>query len=81
MLCVSGEAASTGNPAYPAQGLLNPYPAWPRLPVRCLYTTMMPQNSEYSLRIRLDGDTFSVKRQEPVLAKGIIMLREFPTIP
>jgi len=42
---------------------------------------MMPQNSEYSLRIRLDGDTFSVKRQEPVLAEGIIMLREFPTIP
>jgi len=24
MLCVSGEAASTGNLAYPAQGLLNP---------------------------------------------------------
>jgi len=42
---------------------------------------MMPQNSEYSLRIQLGGDTFSVKWQKPVLAGGIIMLREFPAIP
>ena len=51
----------------------------PRLPARGLHTTMMSQNSEYSLRIRFDGDT--LKWQKSVSAEGIIMLREFPTIP
>ena len=42
VVCLQG-GASTGNPAYPAQGLLNPYPAWPRLPVRCLHAIIMPK--------------------------------------
>ena len=44
----------------------------PRIPARGLHATTMPQNSEYSLRIRFDGDTFSVRWRKPVSAGGII---------